>query len=161
MSTETAQVVDPLSQAASNLEAPRYPTLAPDRIARFKITKAIKGPVKGKPNNSLLTVTFSTEEDLPDTDGKTLRKGFSVYARTGLTPTEGGGPENKRPRTLQQIAEELGMYLKWCGLHDKTPRNLIDNPSIIEGFVGDCRIGLTKETAEYPASNTIKLVLPA
>jgi len=155
--SETEQ--DPMSQAAGGLELPKYPVLAPDRIARFKLTKATKDKVKTDATRELLTLVFSTEEDLPDDEGKTLLRGFSVYNRISISPTD--GRDGKRARTIGQIASELGVVLKWCGLKDKTPRELINDPKICVGYVGDCRIGLSKETAEFPASNTVKMVLPA
>lgn len=158
MSDQTPTEVDPMSQAAANLEAPKYPTLAPDRVEDFKLLKAVVEAVKGKPGRKLLTMTFVTMADLPDSDGRTLHKGFKVFNRIALTPTDGS--DDKRPRTIGQIAAELGQVLKWCGLNDKTPQDLVNNPTIIEGYVGKCRIGLSKESGDFPASSTVKLVLP-
>lgn len=151
--------VDPLSGAASGWEAPKFPVLAPDRICRFKIVKSTKGPVKDHPEREVLTIQIKTEKDYTDKEGKTLRAGFSGYHRIGLTPSP-GEDNGKRERTWKNIGEDLAMCLKACGMGDKAPKDLKDNPSLIEGQIVDMKVGVTPEKGGFPESNNFKFVLP-
>jgi hypothetical protein len=155
----TGAEVDPLSGAASGWEAPKFPCLAPDRICRFKISKATKAPTKDNPDRESLTLVLKTEKDYTDTEGKPLRAGFTGYKRIGVTPV--AEEADKRPRTWKNIGEDLGMVLKATGMLDKSPRDLLNNPAIVEGQVVDCKVGLQKEKDGFPQSNTFSFVLPA
>lgn len=150
--------VDPFATAAANLEAPKFPILAPDRICRFEIKKCTKDAVKDKPGREVLTIKLATAKDYTDVDGKPLRSGFTSFHRIGLTPSDEA--EGKRPRTNKNIAEDLGMLLKSCGMGDKTPRNLLDNPGMVDGQVIDMKVGVSPEKNGFPASNNFRFVLP-
>lgn len=153
--------VDPLSQASGGIDT-SFPLIAPDRVCRFKISSAKKAPVKdaekAAAGHELLTLQLKTEKSYPDTDGKTLNAGFSVYHRISLTPTE--GKDGKSGRTIENIAKDLATLLKAVGMVDKSPRQLLDNPSILEGQVVDCRVGVNKAQGNFPESNSIKFVIP-
>lgn len=151
--------VDPLSGAAGGWEAPRFPLLMPDRICRFKISKCTKAPTKDDENREALTIVLKTEKDYTGADGKPLRAGFTGFKRIGVTPSEGEG--DKRPRTWKNIGEDLAMLLKACGKGNISPRELLDNPSMVEGEIVDCKVGISKGTGTYPDSNTFNFVLPA
>lgn len=150
--------VDPFATAAANLEAPKFPLLAPDRICRFKIAKCTKDQVKDKPGREVLTVKLQTTKDYTDTDGKPLREGFTGYTRIGLTPSDES--EGKRPRTNKNIAEDLGMLLKAVGMGEKTPRDLLNTPSMLEGQIVDMKVTVLPEKGGFPASNGFRVVLP-
>lgn len=153
-----ATEVDPMTMAAENLDEPSFPCLAGDRICRFKLVSAKVAQTKTDANRQALTTVFSTEADYVDTEGKPLRKGFKVYNVTGLTESE--GDDKKRGRSRKQIAEDVGMLLKWCGIKGKTPMDVIQNPTILEGYVGDCRVQYVPERDGFPPKNTVKMVLP-
>ena len=153
--------VDPLSQASSGIEAPKFPCLAPDRICRFTIKKCSHGPTKDNPNRNSLTIVLNTVKDYNDTDGKVLRAGFTGYKRIGTTVITAEEAGEKRPRDINAIKADLAMVLKACGMGEKSPRDLLNNPSIVEGQVVDMKVGLQKERDGYPASNSFTFVLPA
>lgn len=150
---------DPLSGAAGGWEPPKFPLLMPDRICEFKISKATKQPTKEDANRESLTLVLKTEKDYTGADGKPLRAGFSVYKRIGLSPTD--GKDDKRPRTWKNIGEDLAMLLKAAGMVETTPRQLIDDPTIVEQAIVMCKVGISKGTGTFPDSNTLTFVLPA
>lgn len=153
------QEVDPLSQAASGIEAPKFPLLQDNRIVRFEVVAITKAPVKDKPDREVLTVKMRTVKDQVDTDSKPLRAGFTCFTRTGITPFPEEG--DKRARTNKEIAAELGMLLKGAGKGDKSPRELLNNLDMLNGQLIDFKVSLQPEKNGYPASNSFKVVLPA
>lgn len=167
-----AAEMDPMSTAASGLEAPKFPVLAPDKVCRFKITSAkIKATketqslAEDDPNRrTMLELVLSTTKDYKDTDGKDLRAGFKVFHYIMTSPwpdhTNDQGKQ-VRERTMKNIAEDLGMVLKACGKGSTTPRELLNNPSLLENEIVDCKVGVRKGEGTYNDSNTIKFVLPA
>lgn len=159
--TEGGTEVDPLSGAAAGWEAPKFPLLAPDRIYRFKIAKCTKAATKDDANREALTIQLKTEKDYTDTDGKPLRAGFTGYKRIGITPITEEQAGDKRPRSIKDIGADLGMALKSCGKGDKSPRELLNNPSLIEGEIVDMKVGISKGRDGFPDSNTFTFVLPA
>lgn len=153
--TSTEQ--DPLSAAAEGWEAPSYPCLAPDRIVQLKIGKCTKAAVKDNATRELLTITLKPVDgkEYVDTKGNPM-KNFTGFHRIGITPTE--ATDDKRARTIKDIGADISMVLKACGMLDKSPRNLIDNPSTIDGQVVDIRVGLIPAKGQYPESNSFKFV---
>jgi len=166
LNAQIPQEVDPLSGASSGFEAPKYPVLAADRIVRFEITKAIKDSVKEDkekqvPNpREMLVLTLKTTKDYSDKDGKPLRQGFTVYKRIGLYEIKGN--PDRRDRTLKdQIGPELAQLLVCCGLGNRSPRELVTNPAIIEKALVDCKTSIVPPKDGYPESNNVVFVPPA
>lgn len=156
--------VDPLSGAASGFEAPKYPVLAADRIVRFKVKKASKDSVKedkDKPNpRQMLVLHLVTTKEYPDKDGQPLREGFSVYKRIGLFEIK--GEEGKRDRTMKDhVGPELAELLRAMGKSAVSPRDLVNNPAMIEGEVVDCKSTIIPAKGEFPETNGVKFVQPA
>lgn len=151
--------IDPLSQAAGGIAAPKFPCLQADRVVRFRISKITKAPSKDNASRETLTILMKTESDQVDTDGQALRAGFAGYKRIGITPTP--EEDGKRARTVKEIAADVAMLLKACGKKDVSPRQLFDNPSMLDQEVVDVKVGLQPEKNGYPQSNTFTFVLPA
>lgn len=158
-SAGAAAEVDPLSQAAGGIEAPKFPCLAGSRICRFTIKSILKAATKDDATRESLTIAFKTTKDYPDTDGKTLGEGFTVYKRIGITPVAPEG--EKRGRTMKDIAADIAMLLKAVGKKDATPRQLLDNPSMLDGEIIDLKTGVQPAKNGFPESNTLAWVLPA
>jgi hypothetical protein len=158
LSPDAPAEVDPLSGAAEGWEAPKFPVLAPDRLCEFEVKSAKKVPKKDDPSRQVLEIVLKTTKDYPDKEGKTLRAGFTIFHRISVTPTE--GEDGKRARTWENIGEDLGMVLKAAGgeFRKKEPRDLFNNPSIIDNAILTCKVGISKETAEFPESNRLKFV---
>lgn len=152
-----ATEVDPLSAAAQGWEAPKYPVLAPDRLIPAKIKTAVKGPVKEHPDRELITITLKPVEDFEykDKDGQPM-KNWTGFHRIGISETT--GDDDKRPRTIKDIGADLAMVLKACGMTNKSPRDLINNPSILDGQNVMVKVGLNKASGTFPESNSFKFV---
>jgi hypothetical protein len=155
---EQAQEIDPLTQAAGGIEPPKFPVLMPNRICQFNIVKASIDPVQGDESKTMLTLALATEKDYTDKEGKPLRKGFKVFYRIGLYPM--APTDTWRGKTMQDVAAELGLLLRSVGKTSTTPRQLIDNPTLIEGEKVDCKVGLNKAKDGYPESNRVTFVPP-
>lgn len=159
-----ATEVDPLSAAASGFEEPKFPVLAPDRIVRCKIVKVTKSITKETASlppseqREVLSFKFQTEKDYTDTAGKPLRAGFKGFKHIGITPSE--ETSDKRARTIQNIGEDLSMALKACGLGGRSPRELLNDPTMVESQIVDLKVGLNKAQGGYPESNSFTFVLP-
>lgn len=174
MTEVTNQVADqdPMSAAASGLEAPRFPVLAADRVCRFRISSAKVSATKETAERAeseqemQLVLILKTEKDYTDSEGKPLRKGFPVYHYTGITPL----PERQSrkgtmlaERTFKDIAAELGVILRaaYGPNTTHTPREVVNNPSMLENQIVDCKVGIRKGEGTYNDSNTVKFVQPA
>ena len=155
----TGSEPDPLSGAAASWEAPSFPVLAADRLCLFKITSCKRGATKADASRESLTVILSTEKDYPDSKGKTLKSGFKVYKRIGLTPSE--GKDDKRPRTWEDIGKDLAHLLKCAGNTTASPRDLYNNPSMLEGLLINGTTGIEKATGSFGESNSVMFKLPA
>lgn len=163
---------DPMSQAASGLEAPKFPVLAADRIYRFKIASAKIGATKDtaeRPEDEQekqLVLTLKTEKDYTDSEGLPLRKGFPVYHYIGITAL----PERQskkgtpiRARSMQDVAADLGVLLRavYGPNTTHTPREVVLNAAMLEDQIVDCKVGIRKGEGTYNDSNTVKFVQPA
>lgn len=161
---------DPFATAAANLEAPKFPLLAPDRICRFKIVTCVKEDVKDKPGKQMLVLKLVTEKDYTSDEGKPLRAGFRSTHRLMLF--EMPETDKFRGKTWKDVAEDTGMLLKACGKGDVAVQDLIGrpnegrtsleggNPGMLDGQVVDMKVGITPEKGGFPASNNFKFVLP-
>ena len=83
-------------------------------------------------------------------------------------PDAGLGPGASSPgdsavsgaRTTKQIAQDLTRIIRGAGLPGSTtPRELIDNPTVLAGKTLLVKVGLRQETAEFPESNEVKGVV--
>jgi hypothetical protein len=156
--------VDPLSGAASGWEPPRFPLLCPDRLCEVEIKSCVKKPTKEDKTKELLEIIVATTKDYdehePTTPGQQLRAGYKLTTWIGIS--EYPAREGKRGRTLKQVGADLAVVLRATlgGSTTKTPRNLINSPSIIEGCKCVIRTGVRKGEGNYGDSNTIKFIPP-
>jgi hypothetical protein len=158
---ESTGSTDPLAQAAGGWEGRKFPLLQPDRIINFKLFSCKKVALKSDTSRSQLEIVMATEEDQVGKEGENLRKGFKVYHYIGIDPTPPKA-EGKKGRTIDMVFGDLSEVLQWCGLKSKTPRELVNNPSIVEGYVGQCRTRVIEDpTGTYDPKNGIRFVLPS
>ena len=157
----TATEVDPLSQAAGGINTD-FPLLMPDRIYRLEIksgtkevdNEAIDKKSKTKYSREQLLFKLATTQDAMSRDGKPLRAGFTLRKYLLVTPTG--------DYTLDSVARSIAILLKACGKANVTPRELINNPSMLDKQVVDAKVGISVDkTGTYPDSNSITFVIPA
>jgi SepF-like predicted cell division protein (DUF552 family) len=109
--------------------------------------------VKSKEGTSeMIVCKLETTEELKATNDQTIHPGHKVISRTTITPSE--------KREVQAIAKDLATIIQAAeGKGAKTtPRQVIDNPSILDGKVVFVKIGIQKEKDGFPASNTARFV---
>lgn len=155
---EQAQEIDPMTRAAGGIEPPKFPVLMPDRICQFKIVKSTVDNVQGDEAKQMLVLTLATTKDYTDKDGKPLRQGFKVFHREGLY--EMAPTDTWRGRSRDDVAAALGLILRCVGKAQTSPAELKSNPTIIEGEIVDCKVGLNKAKDGYPESNRVSFVPP-
>jgi hypothetical protein len=159
------QEQDPLSQAAGGIDT-TIPLLAPDRTLRLECMSSQIAPTKSDESRNTLTVILKTTKDATFADGKPARAGYKLYKRWGVSETPGGkGDDGKEraPRTNKEIARDLALVLKcFFGANTTvTPRELLNNPAMLEGKVVDGKITIEKGSGGYADKNGVNLLIPA
>lgn len=159
-----AEEQDPLSMAAGGIDT-TFPVLAGDRIIQFQIAACRKVPVKDKPDRFNLEFKIKTTKDAMLNDGRTAHAGFSGFKRISVSTSEPSEDtttgKKSAGRTSKDIAKDLAMALKACGRVDLSPRQLIDNPEVLDGILVDMKIGINPAKNNFPESNSFSFVIPA
>jgi hypothetical protein len=94
-----------------------------------------------------LKVGMKTTAPATSTTGETLPAGVKLTSNISLTPTEKYSKQSiaKAVASLAQSASMTG-----------TPREILSNPMNLVGKLVTAKVGIQKETDEYPESNTVK-----
>ncbi len=157
-----AAEVDPLSGAAGGWEAPKFPVLAVDRLVEMEVIESTRGLVKDEKAKSegreSLTLKLKTTKDYVDKDGKPLRAGYTGFKRIGLTAIT--GDPTKRDRTMKDVGADLAMVLKCCGMGNREPRELFNDPSIILKSIVVMKTSVQAARDGFPESNNFNFVPP-
>jgi hypothetical protein len=137
---------DPLDTDVSSIDT-SFPRALPN-IYEMTVDDAQTRPNKAGTGNNLVLKLKSLSE-VPTTDGGTLPGGsFTLTHNVSLAPTEKYTPTN--------IAKNLAGIAQAAGLSGITPRQIIDSPMLLVGKTVRVKVGIRKETAEYPESNEVK-----
>jgi hypothetical protein len=145
--TEGYDPNDPMNQPVEGIDT-SFPKL-PAGLYAMEVKDAVIAPSKSTPGAETATVKLVTIEDAVDTQGEFLNKGFPVYYRFGVTPT----PEYD----AKTIAKKIATLLKHCGFTSGVvPRQFLSNPAMIVGKLLTVKIGIQKESNDYPESNQVK-----
>lgn len=165
-----AEEVDPMSQAASGIDT-TFPILKGDRILQMEIVQCRKVPVKDKPDRFNLEFKLKTTKEATMNDGRTAQPGFTGYKRISISTSEPSEDPNtgkkSAGRTNKDIAKDLGQVLKACGkagvngAPDVQPRELVNNPEMLDGVLVDMRVGVNPAKNNFPESNSFSFVIPA
>lgn len=139
-----AQEADPFDTPVDQTDT-SFPLLNPG-IKDLEVVKADKG--LSKKDSNMLTFTLKTTADDIDTKGEKLQKGFPLYHRIVIDPSES--------RTANRICKDIALFAKACGVAGPTPRQIIDDPEILVGSVVRAKVIVTKATEEFPESNNIR-----
>jgi hypothetical protein len=141
--------LDPLSQDVGSKELTKYPLLKGDRVYRFEIRKPSKTKTQDG-SKDMLVLPCATVEDYQAVDGETLNKGFTLIHRITVTPSD--------KRTVKQISADVGSICQATGVKGLTVRQLIDDPSVLDGKVFDAKVKIQPEKDGYPESNSLRPV---
>lgn len=127
-----------------------YPVLLAD-IYVMNVQDAKVAPnKKGTGNN--LAVTLQTTQPAKTTKGHDQPAGLLITYNLSMTPTE--------KYTQQSIDKSLAKLAQWAGVRGLTLEAVRNDPAIliprIKGVQGSVKIGVQKESDEYPESNSVK-----
>lgn len=142
---------DPLSQAANGINTD-MPLIQDGTFMRFECRDANITESEEKKLKMLVTKWVTTRDSL-DQNNNTLNAGFPVTVRILVQETE--------KRTLQMVAQDLAKLLKSVGKPEVSPRELINNPSLLIGAFADAKVVVSPEKNGFPASNNLRWKLPA
>jgi len=140
---------DPLDTPASQVDL-TYPRLP---ATNYEMVVADAKTVRNKrQDGDNLEVQFKTLKDVQSTKGETVPAGFQLTYRIGLTETE--------KRKNVNIAKDVVRLIKAAKLGDSmTAKQLIANPSQLNGKVLIVKVGIRQETAEFPESNDVRSIV--
>lgn len=152
-----ADEADPLDMGVGDVDT-SFPKLQPG-LYDVEVDGVEINPSKATEGAEVMKLTYKTTQDATDTRGEHVNKGFPLYDYVALTPTQGGN--GKQPYTAKDIAKKLATIAQVCGLTTETPRQIIDAKGAqLVGKVIRIKVGLSKETAEFPESNKVKQYVP-
>lgn len=136
---------DPFAGFARDTDTSR--SILPAGLYDLEVKSAEVGRNKDDTGDKI-AVEFVTTADTSDVKGEPVNKGFPVFHNFGLTET----PKFK----MSQIRKAVDSFLQAAGLGDIQTRAFINNPSLAVGRTVRCKVGVKKETSEFPAGNNIK-----
>mgnify|MGYP001618161437 CR=1 FL=1 len=142
---------DPLSADVGDKELTKMPLLPADRLLRFEIRKPVTAPTKKDPAKNMLTIPCHLVEDTRGTDGAVVHKGFPIFMRYTVTPTE--------ERSAKQIAADIGRLCQALGIKGVKVIDIINDPKThLDGKIFDAKTRIVPEKDGYPESNTLNPV---
>lgn len=115
-------------------------------LYEMSVDKAESVPNKAQTGNNI-RLTLKTVSPASDTNGNPVPAGFTLTNYIACTPTE--------KYTSAMIAKSVATFMKAAGLSG-SPRSFIDNPIVAEGKILTVKVGIRKETPEFPESNEVK-----
>jgi hypothetical protein len=141
---------DPLAMPAGEVDT-RFP-----RLLEGVYTLAIRSPEvnegKSNPDARLFTFKLETTQDGRDTDGNPLYKGFKWTHRINVAPVG--------DRTVEDIKKDMAVFLKSAGMDKVTIRDVINNPSLVEGKLVKAKVTISKASGGFPESNNARFLPP-
>lgn len=139
---------DPLAEDVGNKDLTKLPLLPADKIIRFEIRKPTTAPTKKDASRNMLTVPCYLVEDTRDVSGEVIHKGFPVFHRITVTPSE--------DRTAKQIAADIGKLCQAVGLKGVKVIDVINDPKThLDGKIFDAKTRIVPEKDGYPESNSL------
>jgi len=139
---------DPLAEDIGQIDT-SYPVLVVG-LYDLEITDA-KIEKSKKTNKDMLVVTMKTTAEAMDTNQSMINKGFPVYHRVSLEPTA--------EYDMKSIAKKIAAVGQAAGITGMTARELLNNPKVLVDKTVRVKLGISKETDEYPAGNSVKQFL--
>lgn len=148
-SAEGVVANDPLDTNVNDVNTD-YPIL-PASHYMFRLDECAKTPNKAGTGDNLV-VKHKLIDGAQDVKGEPVSPGFVITSYISLTETTGGN--GKQPYTIDNIKKSVSRVAKAAGIN-ATVREIINNPAILNGKAVRAKVGISKETSEYPASNNI------
>jgi len=144
--TQTASsgaMADPLDTNVNDIDT-SYPLIAPTYYMMKLEGCKVEPNSKGTGEN--LVLPHKTTEKCQDTKGNEVLPGHTTTRWVSLTETE--------KRSIDAIKKDVARVAKAFGVN-ATVRQIITNPTILDGKTARTKVTVKKETDEFPASNSI------
>lgn len=139
---------DPLSADVGDKDLTKYPLLPANRLLKFEVRQPEKKPTTKDPSAEMLVIPLVLRENgVVSTAGDSINEGFVITHRIMITPTD--------KRTPNQIARDIGGLCQALGVTGMTVRQVIDNPSCLDGKIGMFKTKINPEKDGYPESNSL------
>lgn len=111
------------------------------------------------PNNEgeRLTIVHATLAEVEDRKGNKVPAGLQITSYIGLTAkAERTNDLGKkiRARTKDDIAKDVARLAR-AAKHNASVRDIINNPSQLDGKNVNAKVGIDKETEQFPAKNRV------
>lgn len=142
--------VDPLDMGAESIDLSR--PIAPASNYPLSIKEATKQPNKKNTGENLVLKWVSTT-DISSTKGDVIPAGRLVMTQyMGLTPSD--------KRSAKDIGQDIARLIRGGRLPGSTtPRDVINNPSLLVSKTLLVKVSVRTETAEFPESNEVKSIV--
>lgn len=155
LNPDAADAGDPLSTNVQDIDTSRPRLVA--GLYDLKIKEAKKEPTK---DGSGERITFVLETTAPakSTDGEDLPVGQLLWHYIGITEKPAGTSKAGKPTdayTLADVAKNIAKIAKGAR-YNGSAKSIIDNPAVLKGETVRTKVGIQKETDEWPESNNIK-----
>lgn len=147
-SAEGVVANDPLDVNVNDVNID-YPLL-PDSHYMFRLEAEKKGNKSGTGDN--LVIKHILIDAAQDIKGEPVSPGFVITSYISLAETTGGN--GKQPYTSENIKKAVTRVALGAKVN-ATVREIVNNPTILNGKAVRAKVTTSKETAEFPASNRI------
>lgn len=140
--------LDPLSTPCGDIDISRPVA----RAANYEmvVSEAKLEPKKDDPTRINVVLKIKSTKEITSTKNAIIAPGALVL--TTYYPTK-----ETDKMTRQQVGQRFAKLVKGLGLPAQvTPKDIIDNPSLVAGKIGLWKVGLKQETSEFPEGNDIK-----
>lgn len=143
------QEIDPLSADVGDKDLTKFPLIPGDRMLRFEIRKPSLAPSRKDPNRNVLTVPCHLVDDVRADDDTIIHKGFPVFHRIPVTPSEDRG--------ARQIAADVGQLCQAVGVKGVKVIDIINDPvRYLDGKIFDAKTRIVPGKDGYPDSNALR-----
>lgn len=141
---------DPLDTNVNDIDT-SYPVI-PAGLYDLRVKSVKREPTKDG-TGERLTIALELTAPTVSTTGQPINVGHQITHYVGITPKE--ATDGKRAYGNTEIAKSLASIAKAAGILC-TPRDILSNPVILEGKTVRTKVGVSKETEEFSASNKVK-----
>ena len=143
----SASVADPLSTPVGDIDISRPVAAAANY--EMEIHEPKVGPNKAQTGRNL-EIKLKNTKEVKSTKGEIMHAKALVLSK--YYPLQAS-----EKMSIKQVAQSIARLAKGLGLNASiTPKDIIDNPSMLSGKVGLFKVAIKQETSEYPEGNEVK-----
>lgn len=155
--TDLANLANQLGEETCDTVDISYPML-PANTYPFVVKKA-EVVNNADETGKNIKIQWENAQEQQSTKGEQLLPGQIVISSyVGLTekPARTENGKSIKARTLTEIKKDMAKVLKATSMSGTSLKDFLANPSMIEGRQAMVKVGVRKETSDFPESNEIK-----